>query len=490
MAPPAPPVGSDLSPSVGNTNVRMMSEYVLIDIAGSSSNPSGEAQVTAQFFMQNLGTVTERMNVRFPMNHSYYDLDYELENREEFCNYSPYPSLQDLKVWVDGKNAATEISYQTMEDYWGPTDENGAVKSVRVPCWAHFEVTFPPNQEVEVKVAYTVSGYDFNGYGSGAVQFAYVLGTGAGWNGTIGKADIVARLPYEVNELNVLACYPDDCRLSGMEVSWYFEDFLPEGNLELQIVRTPVWQRVLLESANVQKNPRDGEAWGRLGKAYKEALVDGKGMILVYEPRTETIFDLSQEAYQKALELLPEDADWQYGYADLLCNRALWSEGTLEDWAACVTPLKQCLELNPAHERGNALLEQIAESQEWSWVDYKIVDTSGPEPVYLVLTPGANPTATETALSTHTPSPTAAASSTSSPSQTATQQPADTATPTPAPEDTATPQSTSTTAPTETPAAARTYTGSRVIVLALLGGCGLLLILVLGAILVFWRLMK
>ena len=93
-----------------------MSEYVLIDIAGYSSYLSGHADVTAQFFMRNLGEVTEQMRARFPMNHAYYDLDEEAI-REDFCAYSPMPSLDGIRVWVDEVEVEVEISYEQMIDY-------------------------------------------------------------------------------------------------------------------------------------------------------------------------------------------------------------------------------------------------------------------------------------------------------------------------------------------------------------------------------------
>ncbi|MBN2502090.1 MAG: hypothetical protein JXB38_15005, partial [Anaerolineales bacterium] len=39
-APPPPPVGSDLFPPVENTDVRMVSEYVLLDVASNSDYPT------------------------------------------------------------------------------------------------------------------------------------------------------------------------------------------------------------------------------------------------------------------------------------------------------------------------------------------------------------------------------------------------------------------------------------------------------------------
>jgi tetratricopeptide (TPR) repeat protein len=65
------------------------------------------------------------------------------------------------------------------------------------------------------------------------------------------------------------------------------------------------------------KNPNDGEAWGRLAKAYKEVVKMPKGY-LREDPAGIELYALSKDAYEKCLALLPNDPLWHYGYADLL----------------------------------------------------------------------------------------------------------------------------------------------------------------------------
>ena len=66
IAPPPPPEGSGITPGSIPTNVRMLAEKVVIDVAGISSHPTGDAAITADFQMRNLGEAEEKMNVRFP----------------------------------------------------------------------------------------------------------------------------------------------------------------------------------------------------------------------------------------------------------------------------------------------------------------------------------------------------------------------------------------------------------------------------------------
>jgi tetratricopeptide (TPR) repeat protein len=153
------------------------------------------------------------------------------------------------------------------------------------------------------------------------------------------------------------------------------------------------------------RNPNDGEAWGRLAKAYKESIRQRRGF------RSDEVgmelYRLSDQAYQQALALLPRDADWHFGYADLLCWNAEWNRFfTMENEAlqACAAQVKQTLEINPKHEAANALLQYLAQFE-----NPKVVSFNGEAVVYLILTP------IPTAMATHplptvpiqpTPSPT------------------------------------------------------------------------------------
>ena len=77
----------------------------------------------------------------------------------------------------------------------------GTPQTITIPCWAHFPVTFPPGQDVSIVVEYTVVGYRT---GSSITEYFYVLQTGAGWKDTIGKAQIIVRLPYDITPMNFL----------------------------------------------------------------------------------------------------------------------------------------------------------------------------------------------------------------------------------------------------------------------------------------------
>ena len=74
VAPPDQPTGANLIPGKETTNVRMISEEVVIevqpDLLPNTQDVWGVsdwAKVTASFQMQNTGTKIEKMDVRFPL---------------------------------------------------------------------------------------------------------------------------------------------------------------------------------------------------------------------------------------------------------------------------------------------------------------------------------------------------------------------------------------------------------------------------------------
>lgn len=375
VAPPEAPPGTNLIPGNETTQVRMMTETVTLIISKDPSDANGAiARTEAVFTMRNLGTDEEKMQVRFPL--SFFN-----GNSDGFGNY---PEIASITARVNGKTVSTkreiqpfynsEYSYQERDD---------------LP-WAVFDVSFPPSQDVIIEVAYTVNGFGYYPYET----FKYILETGAGWNGTIGSADIIVHMPYEANDKNIWVSgesgygetTPDGV-LSGNEIRWHFEELEPawENNIQIVLVAPSLWESVLRETDTVTKDPSDGEAWGRLAKAYKEIARQSKGW-LRDDPAGREIFVLSRNAYEKCLAFLPNDPLWHYGYADLLWphyyfdihgSRKDDTEGIL---LTVLTELQTALALDPKNQQAKDLLQEIA------WAIPEAVQVNGDDYVLLGLT--------------------------------------------------------------------------------------------------------
>lgn len=410
VAPPASPPGTNIIPGEEATQVRMVAETVTLTVMDAR-----RAQARAVFTMRNLGDAEERMDVRFPL--TFWD-----GSSDGFFNC---PEIEDFQVSVDGQATETRRIATTPENEC----------DLPMP-WSVFEVVFPPEEDVTIEVTYTATGYGYDPY----IVYWYILQTGAGWKGTIGSADITIRLPYEVNDQNIVleghvgyGGTTPGASLSGNEVRWHFEDFEPaaEHDIHLLMVIPGAWNEILARRQAVDQNPEDGEAWGRLGLGIKELiriknwLRDDQGGVALYT--------LSAQAYEQAVTHLPEDAAWHFGYAELLWLR-FTTYGRFAPHAAVV--LTQALEelhtslaLDPEYQRALDLAEEI------SFFLPELIQASEAGYQFLGLT--ATP-----AFPSPTPTPTATPETTNTPEPSATPAPSATSTPTPAPTTTPAPSAT------------------------------------------------
>ncbi len=441
IAPPGYPPGADLAPDNANTRVRMMSETVTLTVLRQSATTSrGQARVVAEFTLRNLGNAAERINVRFPLNNT-------------FWRNSPIGAeIKDLVVRVSGAVVPTS----RVNDPRLKTIDGKPV------AWSAFTVSFPPNQDVQIQVNYTVDGTGENAM----VAFYYILETGAGWNDTIGSADLIVRLPYDANVQNVIMDETGfsrtsmGARLGGHDLLWHYENLEPtrEDNLEVSLVTPQVWQAILDGRQATSTNPNDGEAWGQLGKACKEAILLRRG--LRADPGGVELYQEAVHAYTQAVGLLPDDALWHLGFADLLWNQFVWNSlyGPNPDYALleqALGELNAALSLSPSDER----ITQLADWIKGALQGMAYVDDSGQ--VVFIATPTPWPTLTPLPRPTATPTPT--------PRPTrlpATSTPLPTATRLPSPVPTFAPQALEpTAAPTPTPTGASLpFCGSAVIV--------------------------
>lgn len=344
VAPPINPPGSNLEPGAEVTQVRMLSETVLIDVQRDTTPQSlGRARVTADFTMRNLGSADESMAVRFPISSN--------DGR------GAYPEIGNLQISVNGSRVPYERASYPDIQHW--TDEN-------VP-WAEFDVNFPAGQDVSIRVAYDLTGSGYYPYSA----FYYILETGAGWKDTIGSADVTLRLPYEASPQNVIlnlgigwAETTPGGVFRGNEVRWRFEDFepgqsQPVQNMEFALVAPPAWQAVLTARDNTVRQPKDGEAWGMLAKAYKQVFQMSKGYR--EDAGGQELYKASVEAYEKCLSLKPDDAQWHAGFADLLADRAYWdywAKGATPETIRALDEIHTALELAP----NDRIVREIAQT--------------------------------------------------------------------------------------------------------------------------------
>jgi hypothetical protein len=272
IAPPEQPPGSNPAPGSENTQVRMMTEAVVINVLNNTpANVGGQATVTVDFIMKNLGTEDETMMVRFPTS--------------AFDGWGNLGEVSNFSASVDGKRVSTQKV--TGKDPSYPYTEE-------VP-WTEFSVTFPVEKEVKVQVSYFVTATEAAPF----IWFTYIFSTGAAWKDTIGSADLTVKLPYDATIQNVVFSSTEEYSgtsrngvISGREIKWHYSNFEPgwQDDFKIEMVSPAFWNNAMIEKSYLSTHPKDGEAWGMLAKYYKQMCFHPKE-----RPSDSTELNLTQE---------------------------------------------------------------------------------------------------------------------------------------------------------------------------------------------------
>jgi hypothetical protein len=387
---PPPPKAPGANPEPGSelTQVRMVYETVVIDVP--VADPP-KAHITAVFTMRNLGSKPENMAVRFPIAtiSDFTDSGYQ------------YSESKNVSIKVNQKT----VTYRRIQ---GPEPIFG--KEGQLVPWVEFDASFPVGEDVNIKVSYDLDG---EGYVWNAMtSFYYILSTGAGWNGTIGLAKIILRLPYEADLQNVIFNSEERktaTHFSGQEVDWTYTNFEPDLSYDqsFNIIKPSVWNQVIIERDNTTRNPNDVQAWGRLGKAYKEAyFTDYEGFART-DQGAAPLFEWGKQAYEKAVTLLPNDGQLHAGYVDLFLLilqahdfRQEGPELSAEDYNRILIEMQRALELAP----NDPVVQQVADRAGY---DFNGQVSKGTDGLYVfnTATPVATPQPTGTPLPTLTAPP-------------------------------------------------------------------------------------
>jgi len=295
--------GSSIDSGETSTRVQMISENVLIVIEdhqgddilplyqGELAANSMVGHVNATFLMRNHGDETEAFDVWFPMW------------LPDFPYYGDTTGVESFAAWVDGVSA--EVSYY---------EARGQIDAPTP--WATWFVSFPPGQDVEIRVAYDVFPAGDRPYGA----FHYILETGADWWGSIGEGTITYRLPYEVNESNVAlnpdsrtplastAPNPGSYSISGADVVWRFTDLEPTAadNIQLTVMTPAVWRRIAAAQREAAANPDTAQAQLQLAHALYDGVAMFKNRALTSQANSAALADAARESFQRALDLSPE----------------------------------------------------------------------------------------------------------------------------------------------------------------------------------------
>jgi hypothetical protein len=351
IAPLQFPGGAILLPGENSTQVRMVAETITFELDAPSPDVPVKARVTANFTMRNLGQTSEKLVVGFPLNCP------ESVSGMPDSEYAS-PKIVDLELFANNNRVATREE----------TFKTPAYFQNFLASWAMIEVTFPPGQDVPIRVTYTAESWGYDP----EINFTYVLTTGAAWNDSIGSLDIIFHLPYQVTDQNINMNYYDTTvggMPSGNELRWHFDNLEPVEDFKIRMFRPWLWQAALNEEQNVLNHPDDGDAWGSLALAYRQLVVGYKDIFRSDSGGT-SLYMQTVEAFQRAITLNPNEARWHAEYADLIYRFIQSEKWTVSfydpqntigqrELVLVASEIKQALELDSTNELALGLIQWI-----------------------------------------------------------------------------------------------------------------------------------
>jgi hypothetical protein len=316
--------------------------------------------VEATFQMWNQGTEAEELEVWF-----------SLTTGAEYGETIPYPGqAENFEAWANGE--PVEVEEAPGRDLLGIRDE--------VP-WAKWSVTFPAGEDVELRVTYDTHPVDWGGWAVGH----YILETGSGWRGPIGEGSVTFRLPYEVTPMNVQLAEiqeaytgperPFEITVEGTDVTWHFTDLEPRPSEELRtfepsaetdnvilpMMEPSAWGEIEAARAAVEEEPESAEAQLQLAKALEEGTQRVK--FFLANDTNLALIERTEAAYERALELAPEDVDVLAAYLEWLVI-ARDQEGGIAVGEGYETVLARARELAPDDQRIVRIEQRVEEWRE------------------------------------------------------------------------------------------------------------------------------
>jgi len=355
-APGAAPGVGGLTPfQYRSTEVQMTYERVEMELQSipnpdDPGYPNEEVSVTAWFVLHNTGNADEQLQVIFPID----DLDICNNSISVLGKRDVEPSTYNIKkgsftVSVNGTPEAT-MDVMTVHPY-AYVDPICAKAQFK---WAGFNVTFPVDQDVVIRVQYIMENPGDN--------IIYFLETGAGWKGPIGHADIVFHLPYIASPENVIPDTTPGYQFLYNEIYWSLDNFKPSraDNINIDFASVKTWQEIQSMELKIKQDPQDIESYINLANDYE-------GLSWLKNTTVPVLIDTldrlkADETMQAAIAANPYNAEVEAVYASLLFERT-WDRIEFghdeEALQAVLTHLNRALALDSSDQAANSLLHDL-----------------------------------------------------------------------------------------------------------------------------------
>lgn len=388
--PPAPQLGGLEPFQYQETKVQMIYERVEMEVQSFVNEDlytESRIVVVAYFTMHNQGNSSESMQVIFPLE-SFSNCRMGFGGGNSYTNY--FIIEDSFQVVLDG----TTVPIQKVITDHPDKSVQGLGDYCDKMSWAGFDVTFPVDEDVIIRIQYTMESM-----GVDSMQnIEYILETGAGWAGPIQRGYVIVKFPYAATAENVLSGSTPGYQFLYNEAFWSFENLEPtsENNIQISIVSPDTWQRILLLQRDLKENPKLPEKWLELTQIYFDISTWHWDNV-----RSSDYFQKISSTYEKAIAENPDNAELYAKYAEFRLYN--WSprlirQPTEHEAELILSLLNKSLALDSNNQTAQMALSNLL--------------SIAP---FITFTPPSTILPTSTALFTATPSITSTATITSTP---------------------------------------------------------------------------
>jgi hypothetical protein len=219
-------------------SIEMKDEKVIFDIRyGDENSPFYQdymeddmkvyalyAHVSADFTMRNISSDEELLQLMFPVQCNFPDLDY-------FEPDSKNNQALNFIVKVDGKDVEYDYAVYDIESFKNADDWD--YESTLV---IEFPVSFKTNVDTSISVEYDARlvNEPKSMYGT----FNYIMETGSHWSGNIGSGQVIFQFPGDISE-SMFSSYNDFFEMEEDMLVWNFTNLEPDENYNIKVSYAP-----------------------------------------------------------------------------------------------------------------------------------------------------------------------------------------------------------------------------------------------------------
>lgn len=206
----------------GTIDVRMVWERVVVDLYRDSS------VVEATFFMRNEGE-SQTINIGFPEMNFYQRGRTADDVPASFSVTGNGRRVEEIRLYTPGPLSGDEGSGD-----FSLSMTSGEIKipeSYQERPWLLWDATFEEGESMQIVVRYTMPYGEIRGR---CRYFTYLMSTGAGWKGSVERAEIVVNLK-DLPEDHILYTTPANMETGVNRMVWNFTDLNPSTEHDIEI---------------------------------------------------------------------------------------------------------------------------------------------------------------------------------------------------------------------------------------------------------------